>query len=204
VDRAQTSGLPITAHAHGTPAVEQAISVGVDGIEHCSCVTDRGFGQASDETVAALARSGIAVCPTIGTDPVLMKGVPPPAIKAMMDRMGVTAQQMLRARLDFVSGLHRAGVRLVSGVDSGIGPAKRHGMLPQAVCELVDAGLTVAQALATATAHGAEACAVGAHKGRLTSGYHADLLLVDGNLETDITALLRPHSVLLYGAPVKS
>ncbi len=201
VDRGHQSGLPITAHAHGTPAVEQAIAVGVDGIEHCSCITDRGFGQASGETVAALARSGIVVCPTIGVDPLLMK-VPPPAIKAVADRMGVTAQQMLRARLDFVGRLHRAGVRLVSGVDSGIAPGKRHGMLPQAVCELVDAGLSVAEALATATAHGAEACGVGARRGRLAPGYHADLLMVDGNLETNITALLRPQSVLLHGAPV--
>jgi imidazolonepropionase-like amidohydrolase len=202
VDRVHESGLPITAHAHGTPAVEQAIAVGVDGIEHCSCVTDRGFGQASDETVAALARSGIAVCPTIGADPVLMRGAPPPAIKAVMDRMGVTAQQRLRTRLDFVGRLHRAGVRLISGVDSGIAPPKRHGMLPQAVCELVDADLSVAEALATATARAAEACGVGAHKGRLASGYHADLLTVDGNLETDVTALLRPQSVLLHGTPV--
>jgi imidazolonepropionase-like amidohydrolase len=202
VDRAHESGLPITAHAHGTPAVEQAIAVGVDGIEHCSCVTDQGFGQASDETVTALARSGIAVCPTIGADPVLMKGALPPAIKAAMDRMGVTAEQWRRARLDFVGRLHRAGVRLISGVDSGIGPPKRHGMLPQAVCELVDAGLSVAEALATATAHGAKACGVGSHKGRLASGYHADMVVVDGNLETDITALLRPRSVLLAGSPV--
>ena len=69
----------------------------------------------------------------------------------MTDRMGVTAGQMLQARSDFVGRLHRAGVRLVSGADSGIGPAKRHGVLPYAVCELVTAGLTVTEALATAT-----------------------------------------------------
>jgi len=61
----------------------------------------------------------------------------------------------------------------------------------------VDADLSVAEALATATAHAAEACGVGATKGRLASGYDADLLMVDGNLETSITALLRPQSVLL-------
>ena len=33
--------------------MEQAVAVGVDGIEHCSCVTDRGFGQVSEETVSA-------------------------------------------------------------------------------------------------------------------------------------------------------
>ncbi|MEP7023933.1 MAG: hypothetical protein ABJB47_09025 [Actinomycetota bacterium] len=81
------------------------------------------------------------MCPTIGVDPQLMKD-PPPAIKAMMDRMGVTAGQMLQARSDFVARLYRSGVRLVSGVDSGIGPAKRHGVLPYAVCELVTAGLS--------------------------------------------------------------
>jgi imidazolonepropionase-like amidohydrolase len=77
--------VPVTARAHGTPGVEQAIAVGVDGIEHCSCVTDRGFGQVSAETLAALACSQIAVCPTIGVDPGLMEE-PPPALKAMIDR----------------------------------------------------------------------------------------------------------------------
>jgi imidazolonepropionase-like amidohydrolase len=181
--------------------VEQAVAVGVDGIEHCSCVTDRGFGQVSDETVTALARSRIAVCPTIGVDLELMK-VPPPALQAMMDRMGVTAEQMLQARWDFVGRLHRNGVRLVSGVDSGISPAKRHGVLPYAVCELISAGLSISEALATATSAAADACGVGAHKGRLASGYDADLLVVAGDLESDVTALHRPRSVLLRGRPV--
>lgn len=201
VDRAHAAGVAVTAHAHGTPAVEQAVAAGVDGIEHCSCVTDRGFGQVSEETVAALARSRIAVCPTIGVDMQLMK-TPPPAVQAMMDRMGVTAEQMLQARWDFVGRLHQAGVRLVSGVDSGIGPAKRHGVLPHAVCELVTAGLSVAEALATATSGAAEACGLSARKGRLAPGYDADLLVVDGDLETDVTALHRPRSVLLRGLPV--
>jgi len=201
VDQAHAAGVAVTAHAHGTPAVEQAVAAGVDAIEHCSCVTDRGFGQVSEETVAALARSRIAVCPTIGADPQLMK-TPPPALKAEMDRRGVTFGQMLQARSDFVGRLHRAGVRLVSGVDSGIGPAKRHGVLPHAVCELVTAGLSVTEALATATSGAAEACGVSARKGRLAAGYDADLLIVGGNLETDITALHQPRSVLLRGQPV--
>ena len=150
VDRAHAAGVAVTAHAHGTPAVEQAVAAGVDGIEHCSCVTDRGFGQVDEETIAALAGSRIAVCPTIGVDVRLMKA-PPPAINALTARMGVTAGQMLQARRDFVGLQHRAGVRLVSGVDSG---------------------------------------------------YDADLLIVDGDLETDVTALHPPRSVLLRALPV--
>lgn len=203
VDQAHAAGLAVTAHAHGTPAVEQAIAAGVDGIEHCSCVTDRGFGDVSDETVAALARSGIVVCPTIGLDQVMMKSMsPPPHLKATLDRLGLTARQMLQSRWDFVSRLHQAGVRLVSGVDSGIAPPKRHGTLPYAVCELVTAGLTVAGALATATSQAALACGAGGRKGRLAPGHDADLLVADGDLETDAGALHRPRSVLLRGEPV--
>jgi imidazolonepropionase-like amidohydrolase len=93
-------------------------------------------------------------------------------------------------------------VRLVSGVDSGIAPGKRHGLLPNAVCELVNAGLSAAEALGTATSGAAEACGVGERKGRLAPGYDADLLVVDNDLETDVTALRRPRSVLLRGLPV--
>jgi hypothetical protein len=62
VDRAHSAGLR-SPRTRRHSAVEQAIAVGVDGIEHCSCVTDRGVGQVSDDTLAALARSQIAVCP---------------------------------------------------------------------------------------------------------------------------------------------
>ncbi|WP_267546199.1 amidohydrolase family protein [Arthrobacter sp. H14-L1] len=201
VDRAHAAGVPVTAHAHGTPAVEQALSAGVDGIEHCSCVTAHGFGQVSEETVSALARSRIAVCPTIGVDTHLMVS-PPPAVQAMMARIRVTTEEMLQGRSDFVGRLHRSGVRLVSGADSGIGPAKRHGVLPYAVCELVTAGLNVTEALATATSGAAQACGVVDRKGRIAHGYDADLLVVDGDLEADVTALHRPRSVLLRGLPV--
>jgi imidazolonepropionase-like amidohydrolase len=70
------------------------------------------------------------------------------------------------------------------------------------VCELVTAGLSLAEALATAISGAAEAYGFSARKGRLAPGYDADLLVVDGDLETDVTALRRPRSVLLRGLPV--
>jgi len=82
---------------------------------------------------------------------------PPPQLLAMLSRMGLTLDQWVQARAEFVGRLHRAGVRLISGVDSGINPAKRHGTLPRAVLDLQAAGLTIAQALATATSVAADA-----------------------------------------------
>jgi imidazolonepropionase-like amidohydrolase len=38
VEQAHAAGLPVTAHAHSAAAVDQAVAVGVDGIEHASYV----------------------------------------------------------------------------------------------------------------------------------------------------------------------
>jgi imidazolonepropionase-like amidohydrolase len=197
VELAHKAGLPVTAHAHGTPSVEQAIAVGVDGIEHCSCVTDRGAGDVSDATLATLARSQIAVCPTLGLDPAVTK-TPPPQLLAMLSRMGLTLEQWVQARAEFAGRLHRAGVRLISGIDSGINPAKRHGTLPHAVLELQAAGVTIAHALATATSVAADALGL-AGKGRVAPGRDADLLIVSGDLADDHEALLRPAAVFRAG-----
>jgi imidazolonepropionase-like amidohydrolase len=197
VELAHKAGLPVTAHAHGTPAVEQAIAVGVDGIEHCSCVTDRGAGDVTDATLAILASSQIAVCPTLGLDPGVAK-TPPPQLLAMLSRMGLTLEQWVETRVEFVGRLHRAGVRLISGVDSGINPAKRHGALPHAVLDLKAAGLTIAQALATATSVAADALGLAA-KGRVAAGRDADLLVVGRDLADNPAALLHPEAVFWAG-----
>ena len=42
VDLSHEAGLRITAHAHPWSAVRQALLVGVDAVEHCTCLTDRG------------------------------------------------------------------------------------------------------------------------------------------------------------------
>src|SRR5262245_45825898 len=65
VEEAHAAGLPVTAHAHGLPAVHMAMAAGVDGIEHCSSLTDKGVSQ-SEQDLARLAQAGTAVCPTLG------------------------------------------------------------------------------------------------------------------------------------------
>jgi imidazolonepropionase-like amidohydrolase len=196
VDEAHRQGLPVTAHAHPVPAVRQAVEAGVDGIEHCTCVTARGF-HIPPQLAERIAASGIFVCPTLGRDP----GVPiPPRIQAFLDRMGLTWE----LRLPQVRAMYDAGVSLIAGVDSGISPAKRHGVLPEAVIELVDAGASVDQALAGATGRAADACGLAARTGRLQAGLAADLLIVDGNPFSDITVLRTPLTVVARGVEAAS
>jgi imidazolonepropionase-like amidohydrolase len=60
VKQAHAAGLPVTAHAHAAAVVDQAVAVGVDGIEHASYVIRSAEGgpaqaHATEEQLAALA-----------------------------------------------------------------------------------------------------------------------------------------------------
>jgi imidazolonepropionase-like amidohydrolase len=113
----------------------------------------------------------------------------------MMARTGASTED----RIDQVGQLHRAGVRLIGGVDAGISPGKRHGTTPESVIDLVAAGMTTAEALAAGTWQAARAIGLGERTGRLAPGLDADLLLVDGDPVADITALRNLRLVVSRG-----
>jgi imidazolonepropionase-like amidohydrolase len=86
--------------------------------------------------------------------------------------------------VEFVGRLYRAGVPIVAGTDA------IPGFTLQRELELyVDAGLTPAQALQTATWTAANVAGVEKDRGAIAPGMRADLLLVDGDPTADIGAL---------------
>jgi imidazolonepropionase-like amidohydrolase len=195
VGEAHRYGLPVTAHAHALTAVEHCLAAGVDGIEHCSCLTATGV-RTPPALAAALARSGTAVCPTLGRAPGVL---PPPHVQARMAATGATYE----AQLANVARLQQAGVALLAGTDAGISPPKRHGVVPMAVADLVhECGVPLVQALAAATGRAARACGLADRTGRLAAGLDADLLLVEGDVTRDLTALQRPRLVVSRGREV--
>jgi imidazolonepropionase-like amidohydrolase len=194
VEEAHARGLPVTAHAHSLEAIKNALAAGMDGIEHCSFVTASGL-DVVDSVVAELVAARTTVCPTLGFKP----GVTlPPAVLEMMRRTGKDYE----ARCRMMGDLHAAGVRMVTGSDAGINPAKAHGILPEAVVGLVLGGVSPTDALATTTSLAAAACGLASQTGRIAPGYTADLLLVTGNPTTDITALHNIQATYLRGTRV--
>jgi len=198
VDRAHAAGLPVTAHAHGLPAVEQALEVGADGIEHCSCLTDKGVGL-SEELLATLAASGVVVGGALGAPPVAQLAKAPPAMQELMRRAGLTPEGVKQLRLQMTDRMRRAGVRFVTGSDAGINALMSHGNLRQAASFFVQSGAEPVEALAASTSLAAGACGIGDRKGFLRKGYDADVIVVDGDLRTDIEALARVRTVVLGG-----
>jgi imidazolonepropionase-like amidohydrolase len=166
VERAHAAGLPVTAHAHGLPAVEQALAAGVDAMEHCSCLTDDGV-RVTDEVLQTLVERQLLVGAALGAPPPEVYNLAPAAVKAMLQRAGVTFEQVRAMRLQTFGQMHRAVVRFVAGRDSGIQPWLAHGSIWKAAAFNVEAGASTAEAAAAATSRSAEACGIVDHCGRL-------------------------------------
>jgi imidazolonepropionase-like amidohydrolase len=186
VDEAHRIGLPVTAHAHGTASIGEALDAGVDGMEHVSFWSADGVDDPGD-LVGRIVDRGVAVGLTVGTFPV--PGVtPPPAILARMPRI------IANTRL-----LYEAGAHMIIGTDAGINVIKPHDVLPYAIAQAADVAMGPLAALRMATATAAEACGLAAVKGRLAPGYDADILAIDGDPRTDPAALRRIRAVFARG-----
>ncbi len=200
VSAAHDHGLAVTAHAHSLAGAWHALRAGADGIEHFTCLTERGE-QTPDDLLAALAEAGTVVCPTLGWD---RDRLPSPdqmsvQMRTVMARLGLDFDSMRRMRAAQMARVRAHGIPVITGVDAGAGPAKPHGIAWRSALALLEAGFSLAEALATATSAAADECGLGEVTGRLRAGLAADLLVVDGDLARDPEALGRPLAVLVRG-----
>jgi imidazolonepropionase-like amidohydrolase len=205
VEEAHEAGLPVVAHAHSLVGARNAVAAGVDGIEHFTCLAADGL-RMEEDLLAALARQGVVVDLTMGNDRSLNALLPamPPPVAALMASLGFTDfDQFYASRIAMFAPLRAHGVTVVSGVDSGMGPMKRHGNVWRTVGEMVEGGCPVTEALSAATSTAADACGLGRVTGRLAAGLAADLLVVDGDLAHDVATLGTPRLVLVRGVSVE-
>ncbi len=202
VDLARGAGIPVSVHAHALAAVEQALQVGAECIEHCSCLTEKGMSL-SDELLDRLAASGAAVGAALGMPTVaMMKEYTPPNVRAMMEKSGMTPEMVIERRMAMTGRMYRAGVRLVTGNDSGIAPWLAHGLLRGSAETMVKFGAPVVDAVAASTSVAAAACGVADRKGFLRNGFDADMIVVGGDLRSDIGALGDVRAVFLGGGRI--
>ncbi len=185
VAEARQRGYSVAAHCHGTSGIRNAAHAGVTTIEHCSWVGEAGWGTDYDAAVAAeLAARGIWVSPTVNLG---------------WQRHRGSGSEHERRLLTNFTAMRAAGVRLVASTDAGI-PNVRHADLAKALPVFAAlAGLSNVEVLRAATSDAAHAIGVGATTGRLTDGFAADVLFVDGDPFADLACLSAPAAVLARG-----
>ena len=182
-------GLPVAAHAHGTDAIAVAAAAGVDTIEHCSWQGAENSGpDLRDDVAREIAARGIAVCHAYPPDWRTFQQV-------------VVGEERARAADDRVRWMDQHGIRFVPGTDGGL-PTAVFDNYVGALSYYTDAvGFSPARVIEMATTAAADVLGL-EQVGRIAPGCAADLLVVDGDPLTDITALHRQRLVLAGGRAV--
>jgi imidazolonepropionase-like amidohydrolase len=187
VEEAHRHNLPITAHAHGTQAIVDALAADVDGLEHVTFMTADGVDPIPEHVLAAVVARNVTLGMTMGFAPA-PGSAPPPAVAARLP--------LIRAG---ICQLQAVGASLVAGTDAGIGRSKPHDVMRWAVAHLTEIGMTPAEALRAGTSRAATVCGLGHRKGRIAPGFDADILVVDGNPLDDLSALHHIRAVYVRG-----
>ena len=180
VEEAARVDKPVAAHAHGIEGIRRAVEAGVTTIEHCSFVTETNERRFTEALAARIAERGMFVCPTVsGSAPYV----------AQLTGVEVGA---------YVKAMHDMGVRIIAGTDAGVDNNPHHQYVG-GLEYLVTLGFQPAQVLAMATTEAAAALGLGAVIGRLAPGYDADIIVVPGDPQADISVLRELRRVIARG-----
>lgn len=177
VDEAHALGMRVAAHAHSRAGIKQALDAGVDTIEHGSSL--------DEELIQQMVDQGTWLCPTLSISQYMIssgreRGIPEESLEK--------AEEMRDSRLSSVRSAYEAGVRIFMGTDSCNTMAfGNHAWELELMVEQL--GMTPAEAITASTSAAAEALDIGHLTGSLQLGKAADLLVVNGNPEEDITIL---------------
>jgi len=166
VDTAHGLGHKVAIHSYGPSGVKDAVRAGADSVEH-------GI-DLDDETIAEMVKRGTVWVPTIDHNRYYVDakdefGFKPEAIAPLQDYIAKNLESTRRA--------------VKAGVKIGMGSDAVYTMFGQNTRELewmVKAGMTPAQALATATTTAADLLDQKDRLGRIAPGFAADLVAIEG------------------------
>jgi len=166
VDTAHGLGHKVAIHSYGPSGVKDAVRAGADSVEH-------GI-DLDDETIAEMVKRGTVWVPTIDHNRYYVDardefGFKPEAIAPLQDYIAKNLESTRRA--------------VKAGVKIGMGSDAVYTMFGQNTRELewmVKAGMTPAQALATATTTAAALLDQKDRLGRIAPGFAADLVAIEG------------------------
>ena len=182
VDATHALGKKIAIHSYGPAGARDAVRAGADSIEH---------GADFDEaTIAEMAKRRIYYIPTIDHNQVYVEHADtvfrfPAGAKERL-------QDYIQRNIETTRKAFRAGVRIVMGSDAVY---SGWGLNTRELDWFVKIGMTPEQALRTATTQPAAMLGMEKDLGAVAPGFFADIVAVEGNPLSDITAVTRSENV---------
>ena len=190
VETAHAQGKKVAIHSYGASGVRDAVLAGADSVEHGADV--------DDATLAEMVKRGTVWVPTVDHNRYYIDAKEEYGFAEGSDK---ALQQYIDRNFDAVRRAVKIGVKL------GMGSDAVYSMFGQNTRELgwfVKAGMTPAQALATATTTAAALLGMEKDLGRVAPGFLADLVAVEGDplqridvLFTNVRWVMREGRVLI-------
>lgn len=190
VDTAHALGMKVAAHAHGKKAIDAAVRLGVDSIEHGT------FADA--ESYALMKAHGTYLIPTLlasvaGVE--FMDTHPGVFEPESVAKAKATAPVMVRN----LAAAYRAGVKIAFGTDMA-----PHGAAQarEFVLMVERGGMSPMDAILAATGNAADLLGAADRVGSIRPGRYADIIAVSGDPLADIGRLQHVDFVMKGGAIV--
>jgi imidazolonepropionase-like amidohydrolase len=176
--------MPVAVHAHNKPAILRSIRAGCRSIEH---------GMDFDAECAQLAAEhGAFLVPTLTVmDRIIRYGKDAGVAAHIIDNVKRRTEQHVK----YVLHAHRIGVAVATGTDAG-SILTPHGSAGREVANLGRIGFAPLEAIRAATETPAKLLKVEDRLGTLRVGKLADLIVVGGNVEADLSLLESGGNIL--------
>jgi len=190
VSTAKDYGFRVAAHAHGAEGMKRALRVGVDSIEHGTLM--------DDEVIALFKKGGGWYVPTISAGRyVADKAKDPNYYSALVRPKAAAIGPQLQATF---GRAYKAGVKIAFGTDAGVFP---HGDNAKEFGYMVEAGMTPADAIRSATVNAAILLDQSKRLGAIDAGFAADIIAVEGDPLQDVKVLEQVKFVMKDGVVYK-
>ncbi len=188
VEEAHKQRLKVAAHATTPEGIKNAVTAGVDSIEH---------GHRADrEALEMIKAKGVFLVPTVaGTDETLRRrNTFTPEQQKSFDAFLKGTEQEVRQAMAL-------GIKIASGFDAS--SVDRQGRNAEELVALNRRGMPPLEAIRTATVNAAELLGWQDRIGAVEGGKYADLIAVEGDPLADITVLLQVKFVMKSGTIAK-
>jgi imidazolonepropionase-like amidohydrolase len=192
---ARAQGLRSMVHAHSPESMMRAAKARCTVVEH--------GGLASPEALRALADAGVYFDPNIGlvTQNYLENKSRFLGVGNYTEEGFAAMARALESKdAMFTAALKTQGLKMVMGTDAVAGA---HGQNAREAIERVKSGQRPMETVISMTSLAAESMGLEGITGSITTGLAADLVAVDGDPLTDITALQRVRFVMRDGKVYK-
>ena len=187
-ETAHRYGKPIAIHSYGDSGGRAAMRAGAESVEHPAGL--------DDATIADFVRRGTVYVPTIDHNRFYAENA---AILGYSAKQVAELDSFRLYNLETARRAHAAGVTFAMGSDAV------YWMFGENTRELawfVKAGMTPAQALATATTNAAALLRQPRKLGQIAPGFYADIVAVDGDPLRDIDVVITRVKWVMKGGRV--